>query len=65
MWMHVDSFSYSYNYAGAATADSPLGPFVWAHATQPNGYESYDLQIWWALCLSISVYLYIDGYIDR
>jgi len=46
MWMHVDSFSYSYNYAGAATADSPLGPFVWAHATQPNGYESYDLQIW-------------------
>ena len=46
MWMHVDSFSYGYTYAGVATSSSPLGPFVWKHAIRPNGYKSYDIQIW-------------------
>lgn len=46
LWMHLDSFSYTYRYAGVATSPSPVGPFEWKHALHPNGHESFDLQIW-------------------
>ncbi len=46
MWMHVDSLDYALRYAGVATSRSPLGPFEWLHALRPNGYDSFDLQLW-------------------
>ena len=45
MWFHLDSFSYTYRYAGVATSDSPLGPFAFLHALRPGGLHSFDLQL--------------------
>lgn len=45
LWMHLDSFKYSYRYAGIATSPSPVGPFEWKWALHPNGFHSYDINL--------------------
>jgi len=45
LWMHLDSFKYTYRYAGVATSASPTGPFEWKWALHPNGFESFDLNL--------------------
>jgi len=45
MWFHLDDSNYKYRHAGVAQSDSPMGPFEYVHALQPDGVPSLDMSL--------------------
>mmetsp|Transcript_7450 Transcript_7450/g.17656 ORF Transcript_7450/g.17656 Transcript_7450/m.17656 type:complete len:379 (+) Transcript_7450:25-1161(+) len=55
MWFHLDKASwnffasqgyYSFRHAAVATSPTPVGPFKFVHALQPDGIPSLDMSLW-------------------
>jgi len=45
MWFHLDNAGYQFRHAGIAVATSPVGPFKFVHALQPDGIPSLDMSL--------------------
>ena len=45
MWFHADSADYTFAAAGCAVADSPVGPFHFLYAKQPNRFDCRDMTL--------------------
>jgi hypothetical protein len=45
MWMHVDTYDYSYARAGVAESEYPAGPYHYIKSVRPNGNMSRDMTL--------------------
>jgi beta-galactosidase len=45
MWMHVDSFDYSFARSGVAISSDPKGPFTYLGSVRPYGQMSRDMTL--------------------
>ena len=45
MWFHADSADYVYAGTGVAVSDTPVGPFTFIKAMQPNRQDSRDMTL--------------------